>query len=746
MPRYNGGFIGTDGLDAPDEPTIGTPSASSTQADIAFTAPTDVGTSAITEYVATTNDGIGATGSSSPITITGLTNNTSYTARVYARNAYGTSAASEASASFTPLAEVISGLFSTHLYNGSNSTQLIDNGIDLTKGGMTWIKNRSTGSSDHTIFDSERGPGRYRLESNTTAAQEDQGTTSWNAQSSGFYLGGDGGTDTFNNSSQEYVSWTFRKQPKFFDVVTWSGNGGGARNISHNLGSTPGMMLIRRYDGTEDWGVYHRRGNGGTNDEQYYALLHNDQGFSDADYFNDTAPTSTQFTVNSGRNISSRNYIAYLFAHNNNDGGFGPDSEDIIKCGSYTGNGNSTGTVVNLGFEPQFLMIKRAVGGSGPWAVADSMRGVTADGEISLLRWNTNGSEATGVSRVGFTSTGFQLKNSDSDFNNNGDTYVYMAIRRGGMATPTLASDVFFVDETGSSEAAGTQKTTGFPVDMQIAKLNGGSHTYIMDRLRGASSTTTSSGPYILGSSTTDEAGSTYTRKWDNTGYQISSAFANNPYIFWNWRRARGYFDVVCYQGTGSMGLTLNHNLGVVPEMIWVKNRSASNDDWFVYHSALGNTKWLELNQTTAEQTNQAAWNNTSPTATQFTVGAYNGVNGSTGYSYVAYLFATVPNVSFVGSYTGDGSAGKVIDCGFTNGAKFVLIKELSDSHNWLVYDTTRGISSGNDPYFWLNTNAAENDQTDSIDPDSSGFAVNYANTNSNGETYIFYAIATDPS
>ena len=83
MPRYNGGFIGTDGLDAPDAPTICTPSAGSTQADVAFTAGA-AGTTATTEFVATTNDGIGATGTSSPITITGLTNGTSYTARVYA--------------------------------------------------------------------------------------------------------------------------------------------------------------------------------------------------------------------------------------------------------------------------------------------------------------------------------------------------------------------------------------------------------------------------------------------------------------------------------------------------------------------------------------------------------------------------------------------------------------------------------------------------------------------------------------
>ena len=102
MPRYNGGFIGTDGPDAPDPPTGVTASSGDTQLSVSFTAPTDTGTSAITGFVATTNDGIGATGTSSPITITGLTNGTSYTTRVYAINAYGTSAASEASSSASP--------------------------------------------------------------------------------------------------------------------------------------------------------------------------------------------------------------------------------------------------------------------------------------------------------------------------------------------------------------------------------------------------------------------------------------------------------------------------------------------------------------------------------------------------------------------------------------------------------------------------------------------------------------------
>ena len=103
MPRRTGGFIGHRGLQAPDPPTAVTPTAGNAEVSVAFTAPSDVGDDAITAFVATTDDGFGATGSSSPLTITSLTNGTAYTTRVYAINDYGTSAPSEASASFTPV-------------------------------------------------------------------------------------------------------------------------------------------------------------------------------------------------------------------------------------------------------------------------------------------------------------------------------------------------------------------------------------------------------------------------------------------------------------------------------------------------------------------------------------------------------------------------------------------------------------------------------------------------------------------
>ena len=105
MANKNGGFIGTDGLDAPDPPTGVTASGGADgTASISFTAPTDTGTSAITGFVATASNGVGATGTSSPISVSSLTLGTAITFRAYAINAYGTSAASDATSSITPAA------------------------------------------------------------------------------------------------------------------------------------------------------------------------------------------------------------------------------------------------------------------------------------------------------------------------------------------------------------------------------------------------------------------------------------------------------------------------------------------------------------------------------------------------------------------------------------------------------------------------------------------------------------------
>ena len=81
----------------------------------------------------------------------------------------------------------------------------------------------------------------------------------------------------------------------------------------------------------------------------------------------------------------------------------------------------------------------------------------------------------------------------------------------------------------------------------------------------------------------------------------------------------------------------------------------------------------------------------------------------------------------------------------FAAGARFILIKDTSTTGNWVVFDTTRGIVAGNDPYLLLNSTAAEDTDEDAVDPANSGFIVNETSTsniNTNGVTYIYLAIA----
>ena len=143
---------------------------------------------------------------------------------------------------------------------------------------------------------------------------------------------------------------------------------------------------------------------------------------------------------------------------------------------------------------------------------------------------------------------------------------------------------------------------------------------------------------------------------------------------------------------------------------------------------------------------NTSYFNNTAQTSSVLNIGASAATNNS-GSNYIAYLFATVAGVSKVGSYTGTGSSNITVDCGFSSGARFVLIKRTDASGSWWIADTVRGLVSGNDKLLELNSNAAELTGYNMVEPSSSGFIVNGGankdnSWNDSGGSYIFYAIA----
>lgn len=626
----------------------------------------------------------------------------------------------------------IEDVFSTYLYTGTNANQTITNNIDLsTKGGLVWVKSRSN-AYNHFFMDTARGA-ESELSSNNTdpanTATTGYDLTSFNTN--GFSLGPADKTG-INTASSTQVSWTFRKQPKFFDIVTYTGNGTAGRQISHSLGSTPGFMIIKRTDATSDWPCWHRS----LSATSYITLDQTNQSFVDSTVFN-AAPTSTYFQVGADAwvNASGGTYVAYIFAHD--AGGFGlTGTDNVISCGTYTGNGAATGPTVTLGYEPQWVLIKQSSGAGQEWAMLDSMRGLVAgSGGDSQLFANTSDAETTGNTYVAPTATGFNLETGISRYNASGATYIYIAIRRGPMKVPTDGTTVFNTD-VGRTAASGATPAfiSNFVTDLGfVADRSSAGNKEVASRL---------TGPTRLRTNTTDAeaAQSAYTFDY-MTGWNSAGSAASTQ-LSWMFKRAPSFFDEVCYTGTDA-ARTISHNLQAVPEMIIVKRRN-SLTIWAVYHSGIGNTQAMELNSSDSVKTSVDFWNSTTPTSSVFSIGGSNTAVNAGSSPYVAYLFATCAGVSKVGSYTGNGST-QAIACGFTGGARFVLIKRTNSTGDWYVYDTARGMTVLTDPYLLLNSTAAESATLGSVTTTTGGFTVDasiLAAINTNAASYIFLAIA----
>jgi len=623
-------------------------------------------------------------------------------------------------------------VFSTYLYTGTGSAQTITNAIDLsTKGGLVWIKDKTTGgtSYENALTDTVRGA-TNEIQSDTTAAQTTNAARLTSFNSNGFSIGN---SVRYNQNTDNYVSWTFAKQPKFFDVVTYTGTGSNT-TIAHNLGSVPACIMVKRTDSTGDWQVYHRS----LANTEYLVLNSTAAKATGATRWNSTTPTSTVFSLGTDAtvNASGGTYVAYIFAHD--AGGFGlTGTDNVISCGSFTSDGTGLATV-NLGYEAQWVLVKNTTSVED-WQMYDVMRGMSFSSAFQL---NPNLSAAesnVGSNTVLPTSTGFTFNAFAAS-----QTGIYIAIRRGPMAVPTTGTSVFGLSArtgTGANETI----TGGQTDDAVLVKSRGSAVAdLISSRLTGTG--------YLVTSSTAAEvaAGATILQAnpWDvmdgvkvGTTSTITNA-SGNTFINYLFKRAPSFMDVVCYTGNDTAGRTVTHNLGVTPELMIVKSRNNAID-WPIYNPTVGADKYLLLNGSASPFTGTTIWNDTSPTSSVFSVGTDNSTNFST-WTYVAYLFATCAGVSKIGSYTGTATT-KQIDCGFTGGARFVLIKRIDASGAFYVWDTARGIVAGNDPYFLLNSTAAEVTNTDYIDTYSAGFEISStapAAINASGGTFIFLAIA----
>jgi len=625
-------------------------------------------------------------------------------------------------------------VFSTYLYTGSGATKTITNDIDLSgKGGMVWFKSRSN-AYDHNLVDTERGNTKY-IFSNLTNGNFTSTDSLTAFNNNGFTLGADSGSGGLNTNTYTYASWTFAQQEKFFDVVTYTGNGSN-RTIAHNLGSVPGCIIIKATSEASQWAVYHRSQS--ANPQSDYLLLNSTAAVAtNTAVWNNTQPTSTHFSLgtNSAVNTNTITYVAYLFAHD--AGGFGASgSDNVISCASFTTNG-SGGATVTLGYEPQWILMKNTAG-SENWVLVDNMRGIPYGASTQFLKPNLSDAEGSlGTGIVQPTATGFTITNSGVFASSN--AYIYIAIRRGPMKTPTSGTSVFtpVIGTSSQSSPEYLAFNAGFPIDLSIIKdkANVGDN-YAGTRLTGRQRS-------LIPNATSIETTDTINTYDNQRGLGFTQSYDVSGWISWMFRRAPGFFDVVCYKGTGSAGATTNHNLGVSPELVITRVRDFTGEDWIVTYRDGSSFNAGYLNSTAAFD---GVGVGTSTDLSSFTSTTYvrntsNRRVNSSSYNYVAYLFASLSGVSKVGSYTGNGSS-VTVTTDFQ--PRFILVKRTDSTGDWIVSDSARGLVAGNDPYLRLNSTAVEVTNEDWVDISSTSFTVNQTanNANVNTGTYIYLAIA----
>jgi len=264
---------------------------------------------------------------------------------------------------------------------------------------------------------------------------------------------------------------------------------------------------------------------------------------------------------------------------------------------------------------------------------------------------------------------------------------------------------------------------------------------------QGAGLTAFSSDGFTVGSDDgVDGSGGTYVAwQWKANGgtRTTNTESGNNPAGGYQANTTAG-FSIVDYTGTGGAG-TMAHGLGVLPQMIIVKERD-NVQSWYVYHHTLGNNAELYLN-TTGASASPSKWNSTTPTSTVFSLAANDGVNqDATGY--IAYCFAPIQGYSKIGGYTGNGNAdGTFVYTGFK--PAWLLIKRTDSSGNWVLIDNKRDAFNQAGLDLNSDSNAVENSSTSyyGVDLLSNGFKLRNGNaeTNGDGTTNVYMAFAEQP-
>jgi len=328
--------------------------------------------------------------------------------------------------------------FNTVLYSGDDSTSKAITGVGFSPD-WVWIKARNSSSLSNGLLDTVRGVNKSLFSDATNS--ENTGVVLPSFDSDGFTVSDSGGNWT-NEGSTNFASWNWLAGTAFsndasatgvgsidsegqvnteagFSIIKYTGTNSSSETIAHGLGKVPDMIIVKQRDSSSNfWCVYHSENTSAPETE--LLRLNTTNGTLDGSvYWNDTAPTSSIFTVGTSSAVNaSGNYIAYLFN----------GVEGYSRFGSYTGNGSTDGVFVFTGFRPAFLIVKQT-DASNRWILFDNKRGDInpLEEKLELNPDDTSAESSSGTDCFDFVSNGFKLRRSGDVYNGSGHDYIYMA-------------------------------------------------------------------------------------------------------------------------------------------------------------------------------------------------------------------------------------------------------------------------------------------------------------------------------
>lgn len=324
----------------------------------------------------------------------------------------------------------------------------------------------------------------------------------------------------------------------------------------------------------------------------------------------------------------------------------------------------------------------------------------------------------------------------------------FKALNTANLSVPSIKKPSLYMDATlrTGTGATASVSSLGFQPDLVwIKSRSAATNNNLFDSARGATIGLVSQN---VNAEYTDANSLT---AFNSNGYSLGSDASSrgvnintNTYVDWAWKEgATPGFDIVTYTGNGT-NRTVSHALGTAPACYVVKYRSGSNaDEWFMYHKALGATKYIRWSQALASSASSTFWQDTAPTSSVFSLGTNISVNTNTSL-YVAYLWSEIDGFSKFGNYTGNASSdGPFVFCGFR--PRWIYIKG-DNATSGREYDTARLTNEAKSPLYFNAANA-ESAEANGIDILSNGFKVRWSDSviNGSGTTYIFMAFAEAP-